>query len=60
MPRDLFSEDPLTTLEDIIDLYVVGQDTDFTPSSEDLPVLSQWVAQLEDEVDEKDKTINKL
>ena len=57
MPRDPLSEDPQTAPEDVIDLYVDGQDTDIPPSRVE---LSQWVFQLESEVDEKDKTIWKL
>ena len=30
MPRDLFSEYPQTAPEDVIDLYVDGQDTGFS------------------------------
>ena len=57
VPRDPFSEDPPTTSEDITDLDMYSEDTDFSPTSEK---LSQWIAQLESEVHEMDKTISKL
>ena len=57
MNRALLNEDPQTSQEEIIDLNVDGQDTGLSPSSEE---LSQLVTQLESEMDEKDKTTNKL
>ena len=58
MNRDPLNEEPQTVPDDIIDLYVAGQDTDFTPSSS--KELSKQVAKLISEVDEKDKTICQL
>ena len=55
--RNPFTEDPQTAPEDVINLYVDGQDTDIPLSSEK---LSQRVALLESEVVEQDKTKRRL
>ena len=51
--QDPFSEDLQTTAEDLIDLYVDGQDIDFPPV---VRSCLKRVAQLESEVVEKNKS----